>query len=264
MPSLTALLSPEVSTFLLDMPSEAKLTSLTTSTLSLLLERQRLQSTHPTLHLVQIVTNLRTLRSGVIALQDTTTTNEHEEDSVAALRGQYERLRGMLGEEEADKAGLERYAAFSLSATELTLHSIPLPASPSPTPPGTPERKSSFEPASVFEPYTDDPPMDDDGIVLQQRQIIQGSSSFFSRLNGFSDTRADQDAHLDHLSSSIHRQHHISLQINDELDVHTGLLGALDTELDGTDARMVGARRRLARVARGAKDNGTWRVLRSE
>lgn len=81
------------------MPSEVKLTALTTTTLSLLLERQRLQSTHPTHHLAQITANLRTLRSGVMTLQG--------EDGVAVLRGQYERLRGMLGEEEADKAGLE-------------------------------------------------------------------------------------------------------------------------------------------------------------
>ena len=47
------------------------------------------------------------------------------------------------------------------------------------------------------------------------------------------------------------------MQINDELEVHTGLLGVLDTELDGTEARMAGARRRLTRVARGAKENGT-------
>lgn len=64
--------------------------------------------------------------------------------------------------------------------------------------------------------------------------------------------------HLDQLSSSVYRQHHLSLQINDELDVHTGLLDALDTELDGTGARMASARRRLARVARGAKENGTY------
>jgi len=194
--------------------SQAKLTALTTTTLSLLLERQRLQ-THPTLHLAQIVANLRTLRHGVIALQDG--------DGYAVLQGQYERLRGMLGEEEAHKAGLD---------------SIPLPEppSPSPSPPPTPEPKQSLEP--TFEPYTDEP--SDDGILLQQRQMIQ-----------------DQDAQLDHLSSSIHRQHHISLQINDELEVHTGLLDSLDTELDGTDARMAGARRQLTRVARGAKDNAS-------
>lgn len=58
-------------------------------------------------------------------------------------------------------------------------------------------------------------------------------------------------------ASSIGRQHHISLQINDELEVQTGLLDTLDTELDGTDVRMRSARRRLERVARGAKENGS-------
>ncbi|KAF8546865.1 hypothetical protein OG21DRAFT_1490748 [Imleria badia] len=209
------------------MSSHPKLTSLTTTTLSLLLERQRLQSTHPTLHLAQIVSNLRTLRSGVITLQDASDAGSGD-DGVEALREQYERLRGMLGEEEAEKAGLT---------------SIAPPEAPSPTLPATPERKHSPEPA--FEPYTDEPDsepheLDEGGILLQQRHIIQ-----------------DQDSRLDHLSSSIHRQYHISLQINDELDVHTGLLGVLDAELDGTEARMTGARRRLARVARGARENGS-------
>lgn len=93
------------------MPSDPKLTSLTTATLSLLLERQRLQSTHPALHLAQIVANLRTLRSGVSALQDASDAGSalgDGDDGVAALRGQYERLRVMLGEEEAEKAGLTR------------------------------------------------------------------------------------------------------------------------------------------------------------
>jgi len=112
-PTWTALPWPEGRAHL-DMPSEAsKLTALTTATLSLLLERQRLQSTHPTLHLSQILSNLRTLRSGVIAFQDAPDTgsalvDEDGVDGVAALRGQYERLRGMLGDEEAEKAGLAR------------------------------------------------------------------------------------------------------------------------------------------------------------
>jgi len=67
---------------------------------------------------------------------------------------------------------------------------------------------------------------------------------------------SEQDDHLDHLSQSISRQHHISLQINDELDTHTGLLEGLDHDLDRTQSRMGNARRRLERVARGAKANG--------
>lgn len=78
--------------------SAGKLTSLATSTLSLLLERQRLQASHPTLHLRQISTNLHKIREGIITASD---------DEVAeGLRLHYERLFDMLGEEEAEKAGL--------------------------------------------------------------------------------------------------------------------------------------------------------------
>ncbi|KAI6000855.1 syntaxin-like protein [Pisolithus albus] len=207
------------------MSSAARLTAITTSTLSLLRERQRLQTTHPTLHLQQIVSNLRLLRAGVVEAE-----SQGVDDVAGPLRAQYERLLDMLGEEEARKAGLE---------------CIPLPTPPSPPSPTSPcfgERKMSPEP--VYEPYTDDPDsapaLDEGGILLQQRQIMD-----------------DQDAHLTHLSSSIGRQHHISLQINDELEVQIGLLDTLDTELDGTDVRMRSARRRLERVARGAKENGS-------
>jgi syntaxin 8 len=87
--------------------SNPKLTSLTTSTLSLLLERQRLQLTHPTLHLQQIVSNLRTLRTGVIELQQA---SQGDDGGIEVLRGQFERLRGMLGDAEVEKAGLQRWA----------------------------------------------------------------------------------------------------------------------------------------------------------
>ena len=70
----------------------------------------------------------------------------------------------------------------------------------------------------------------------------------------------NQDVHLDELSRSITRQRDISLQINDELDVHTGLLEGLDHDLDRTDSRLTGARRRLDKVARGARENGALSV----
>ena len=68
----------------------------------------------------------------------------------------------------------------------------------------------------------------------------------------------EQDLHLDNLSQSINRQRDLSLQINDELDVHTGLLEELDEELDSTDTRMSRARQKLDRVARGAKQNSAY------
>jgi len=72
---------------------------------------------------------------------------------------------------------------------------------------------------------------------------------------GMLNRSVDQDAYLDQLSHSINRQRDLSMQINDEIDVHHGLLQELDTELDRTDARMSGARRKLDRFARSARNN---------
>jgi syntaxin 8 len=94
--------------------SLAKLTSTATQTLSLLLERERAQTFAgpdsgdlgiglPGLHAAQITRNLNQLRSGVLALE----ANGGNADASRLLRGQYERMRLMLGE---DGAGLEPYA----------------------------------------------------------------------------------------------------------------------------------------------------------
>jgi syntaxin 8 len=117
--------------------------------------------------------------------------------------------------------------------------SAPSPPPVIPTPPPQPPAKDA-EP--FYTPYTDDPEAGyEPGIMLQtQRRMID-----------------EQDEQLDRLSHSINRQHHISLQINDELDVHAGLLEELDTDLDRTESRMTIARRRLDRVAKGAKENGS-------
>ncbi|KAF8066793.1 syntaxin-like protein [Lyophyllum atratum] len=234
--------------------SLAKLTSVSTLTLSLLLERQRLHTLPsfsatsdpnaakpPSLHLPQITKNLKRLRSGIIELEE----KEGRSEAVILLRSQYERMRAMLGK---DSNAVERYVL--LQHVEMleqedpsASSSSPSPSPPSslaPTPPPKPPAKDT-EP--VYSPYTDDPEAGyhESGIMLQtQRRMMD-----------------EQDEQLDRLSHSINRQHHISLQINDELDVHTGLLEELDTELDRTESRLTGARRRLDKVARGAKNNGS-------
>ena len=68
----------------------------------------------------------------------------------------------------------------------------------------------------------------------------------------------EQDQYLDLLSHSINRQHHMSLQINEELDVHSNLLQELDTQLDRTEGRLARARRSLNKVAHGVKNNGLF------
>jgi syntaxin 8 len=48
------------------------------------------------------------------------------------------------------------------------------------------------------------------------------------------------------------------VQINDELEMHTGLLEEFDHDLDDTGNRLGRARQRLGRVATSAKEHGEW------
>lgn len=78
--------------------SLAKLTSLSTQTLSLLLERQRLQTMSrppPATSLPQITRNLDQLRFGILDMERRESTTEASK----LLRSQHERMRGMLGDD---------------------------------------------------------------------------------------------------------------------------------------------------------------------
>lgn len=247
--------------------SLARLTSLSTQTLSLLLERQRLQTlpSNSSLHAPQIARNFEQLRAGILALEG----KDGLTEATRLLRAQHERMRGMLGA-EADSLGVQRCVSPSLSAVHVRSAFIypslvfrprirceepsananaDASSSSSPSPPATtsilpPPRTTSGEPE--YAPYTDDPEAgySSEEMLLQQRHMMD-----------------EQDVRLDELSHSITRQRDISLQINDELDVHTGLLEGLDHDLDRTDSRLTNARRRLDRVARGAKENGACPVF---
>lgn len=284
--------------------SLAKLTSISTKTLSLLLERQRLQTlpsfSNPlsddssngssnSLHLPQIRKNLAQLRTGIKELEKSGGGGE----AVALLKNQYERMRGMLGDDGNDIPTLDEddsptptmgtpltQSQTSVYATPASSYATPLAPSPAPMPSigitasssvvskqdsATAARflssTSTFSSGShsrngsdgVFVPYTDEPTgrtppsipegdgEGDTGILLQQQRFIM----------------EEQDQRLDQLSHSINRQHHISLQINDELEVHEGLLEELDEGVDRTSGRLGTARRKLDRVAKGIKENSS-------
>ncbi|KAJ7621173.1 syntaxin-like protein [Roridomyces roridus] len=217
--------------------SLAKLTSISTQTLSLLLERQRVQTLpsyttdsaprNSNLHLPQITTNLNSLRAGILALE----AKEGRSDAVNLLRNQHERMRGMLGAGEDE--GVESYRLRS----SLDPLKPPTSAQRQELLPTTP---SSGLNSAVFTPYTDDPEAEPAELLQTQRLMMD-----------------QQDNHLDLLSHSINRQRDLSLQINDELDVHTGLLQELDTDLNHSETILGRARGRLDRVAAGAKRNGS-------
>ena len=122
-----------------------------------------------------------------------------------------------------------------------TASSSSLPVSHSPIPPSAVHARETHSEEANFAPYTDDPEAaypSTDTMLQSQRQMME-----------------EQDMHLDQLATSIGRQRDLSLQINEELDVHHGLLESMDEELDRTGNRLSQARRKLDRVARGAKEN---------
>ncbi|KAJ3983684.1 syntaxin-like protein [Lentinula detonsa] len=256
-------------------PSQAlaKLTSISTKTLSLLLERQRSSTMSNssssnglsnTLHLGQIQTNLESLRKGIVELEaaggSSKAGSQSQLEAVKLLRKQYERMRGML---LAD--------GLNVHVPSLDPPVAPVPKKPNPLLPltspsnaslapliGTPPPRNGSPSSTLpspsppipdyngpFTPYTDDPerspsPPSPNTLLQTQKQLI--------------DT---QDIHLSALSDSISRHHTLSLQINSELDTHHGLLEELDTELDRTEGSLGRARRRLDKVGRGIKGTGS-------
>jgi syntaxin 8 len=142
--------------------SLVKLTALSTQTLSLLLERQRLQSlsfdaaaggTNSSLHLPQITRNLAQLRLGIMELESTGDYNE----AVTLLRNQHVRMRGMVG-------------------LDAVVESLPEPiATQEDGIPGAEKPENTWPSVGkqAFTPYTDDPEAGTDPVfVLQEQQRL--------------------------------------------------------------------------------------------
>jgi len=210
-------------------PNPARLSAIGNKTLTLAMERQRLLSISPPSHpllspaktagssssLGQITKNLATLRDGIVAIEEA----QGPTKASSSLREQYSSVLSVLGEEEAAAAGLESLPP----PPQKTIEPL-IPAN------ATPPRPES--------PFRDDPNQSNHDMFSQQTQVMR-----------------DQDTQLDTLSQSIGRQHHLSLQINDELGEQAGLLDGLDEDLDRTGNSLSKARRRLDRVSKGARDN---------
>ncbi|PHH81584.1 hypothetical protein CDD82_385 [Ophiocordyceps australis] len=65
----------------------------------------------------------------------------------------------------------------------------------------------------------------------------------------------EQDEQLDRLGESIGRQRELSLQIGHELDNHVAMLDEVDNAANRHQDRLDGARKTLAKVAKGAGEN---------
>ncbi|GAA6059045.1 hypothetical protein JCM10212_001270 [Sporobolomyces blumeae] len=71
----------------------------------------------------------------------------------------------------------------------------------------------------------------------------------------------DQDEQLDSLSSAISRQHALSLRVAEELELHSSLLDDTEAAVDRTDVNLRRASSRLDRFAEKAKNTGSTGVI---
>ncbi|KAG8828265.1 hypothetical protein FRC19_008381 [Serendipita sp. 401] len=216
-------------------PNPARLSALGSKTLTLAMERQRLLSISPPSSssplrpaganpggsVGQITKNLTALREGIINIEN----SQGPSKQTQALREQYQSVLGILGEDEVSAAGIESLPVPPQRRVE--------PLIPSATASSLQQQGTTFK---------DDPQETNEDMYMQQTQIMR-----------------DQDTQLESLSQSIGRQHHLSLQINDELGEQAGLLEGLDEDLDRTGARLARAQRTMNKVSKGAKEN--WSTL---
>jgi syntaxin 8 len=166
-----------------------KLTSLSTQTLSLLLERQRLQSLSPAggmtsaLHIPQITRNLAQLRSGILELEST---GEHSE-AVAILRNQHARMCGMVGADAVFEPLPEATASGSRGTQEVEETKRTLPSSENP--------KKAWPSVGEhdFTPYSDDPEAGRDPAFLlqEQRRLMDGASHVSLTVNQISPSQRE-------------------------------------------------------------------------
>ncbi|CDZ96364.1 SNARE protein TLG1/Syntaxin 6 [Phaffia rhodozyma] len=238
--------------------STSKLSALSSSTLPLVLERQRSISIGlqpPAFTEATILKNLNLIQQGLQAIHFQSSTAPVSDSK--GLRDGLDRLLGLM---EQDPAGKEKVISIREFLTELA---TPLPSVAS-TRPASPTMPAAHLPRTnepVFgeskpqsnKPYSsyrdeedeesspfDEPYRDDSEVMMQQREMM-----------------SDQDARLAQLSTSINRQHHLSLQIGDELEVHQDLLDDTDHALDRTTVRLDRARRQLDGFAGKAKENAS-------
>nr|GMC79282.1 syntaxin-51-like [Ipomoea batatas] len=86
--------------------------------------------------------------------------------------------------------------------------------------------------------------LDNQGLVSFQRQVMK-----------------EQDDDLGKLEESVLSTKHVALAINEELNLHTGLLDSLDHHVETTNTRLQRVQRRLAMLNMRTKGGCTWLFL---
>lgn len=116
---------------------------------------------------------------------------------------------------------------------------------PSPSPADDANRAALF-------PYRDNP----EDVVPDQSQLDNQQIHAYHK-----QVIRDQDEQLDRLGESIGRQRELSIQMGNELDEQVELLDDVDEGVDRHQGQLDRAKKRLDRVARGARENWSWTLI---
>ena len=108
----------------------------------------------------------------------------------------------------------------------------------------TPDSEDTANRAALF-PYRDEPEAAADQGTLDNQQIHEYHKNVIR----------EQDEQLDRLGYSIGRQRELSIQIGDELDDQIQLLDGVEQDMDRHQTTVDGARKRLGRYAKKAREN---------
>lgn len=258
-------------------PSPARLSSISTSLLTSILELSQQNSLELTVHpgtKSKIIKNLLSLRDGLIE------NGVNEQDPIlVGLRNQYERIVGLV----RGMGGMESH----IQGQDLALPSSEAPPSPTAavdqplidvgeghpagsSNPTRPDRSAHRTPPKVHfdSPQTS---LDDTLIDIPSRsrsrkaiqedeELMRSENEQVQRIQQV--LLDDQDKTLDELSNAISRQRDLSLHISSELEVQENLLDELDHDLDFTSTRLTRANKRMDSLFRKiAKDGACWTIF---
>ncbi|GAA5984494.1 hypothetical protein JCM10908_003373 [Rhodotorula pacifica] len=243
-------------------PSASRLSHLSTTTLSSVLELTRLHQLNVAApaHLRQsIQKNLTQLARGIASLEDA---GNESDEVVKGLRGQWERIAGLveplgvsIEERLRPRPGSERTGRLVETDDE---HDDELATGGGAGGEGVPLQdvagpKVPHIAISVHDDPRDLKQMEEDEEEMERanEEVLQMQQRMLE----------DQDSQLNSLSSAISRQHALSLRVAEELELHSSLLDDTDEALDRTGSNLRRASGRLDEFAQRARNTGSTGLI---
>ncbi|PGH10869.1 hypothetical protein AJ79_05229 [Helicocarpus griseus UAMH5409] len=239
-----------------------------------LLERQRAISLklEPNSQDSEISRSLESLREGIESLDSQIARLEENDDPASGdlkdqkvnLKHQFDDLTSQFyGNNSSSDAALKTPNDASLDE-DFTRASSTSTTLKHPTPQHPPSKSVRFTDTLTATAEEEDPNRD---ALFPYRDSPSPPAFDHSNLSNtqihahHSQIMQEQDDQLDRLGESIGRQHELSIQMGDELEGHIALLDDVEGHVDRHTSRLDGAKKRLGKFRRNAKESGSLMTI---